>query len=45
MVEVFDPASSWDDSIWLVSLLYNLGADPTENTASKNPSIIVMAVA
>jgi hypothetical protein len=26
----------------LVSLFYNLGADPTENTASRNPSIVVM---
>jgi hypothetical protein len=26
----------------LVSSLYNLGADPTENTASNNPSIVVM---
>jgi hypothetical protein len=30
---------------WLVSSLYKLGAGPTENTASNNTSIVVMAVA
>jgi hypothetical protein len=28
----------------LVYLLYNLGADPTENTAPINPSIVVVSV-
>jgi hypothetical protein len=29
----------------LMSALYKLGADPTENTASSNTSIVAMAVA
>jgi hypothetical protein len=39
MVEVFDPASSRNNSAGLGSSLYSLGADQTENTASTSTHI------
>jgi hypothetical protein len=38
-MEVFDPNSTWGSTL-LVSLLYNLGTDHIENTASKYSSVV-----